>query len=137
MRTFALVSLLAVGCSGASEPTPVSSHRADGVMLAKATARTDQEPLKAEVADRHDSRPTPPNEIQTSKEPRNPTESELARYAWLSATKKVRPLEAVFAPPKGFKRVAAPTGSFAEFLRVDIARWAKVVKDAKIPLQAY
>lgn len=86
-------------------------------MLATATARSEQEPLKAEVEDNHDSRPTPPNEIQTSSEPRKPTESELLRYAWLGATAKVRPLDAVFAPPKGFKRVAVQTGSFAEFLR--------------------
>lgn len=49
--------------------------------------------------------------------PRPPTEDELTRYPWLSAEARVRPLEAVFAPPSGFERVDAAPGSFGEFLR--------------------
>ena len=37
----------------------------------------------------------------------------------------------------GAEPVGSSTGAFAEFLRVDIARWAKVVKDAGIPAQTY
>lgn len=115
MRAFALFSLLVAGCSGAAEPTPVSSHRADAVVVG--TTATDREPLKADSALPNEKVATPPNEISIASEPRNPTESELARYAWLTPQAKVRPLVDVFAPPKGFTRVAAPAGSFAEFLR--------------------
>ena len=117
MRAFPLFSLLIAGCSGAAEPTPVSSHRADAVMLGAAPARRNQEPLKGEGPSQREGASTPPNEISIPSEPRNPTEAELARYAWLTPSAKVRPLGDVFAPPKGFKRVAAPAGSFAEFLR--------------------
>jgi tripartite-type tricarboxylate transporter receptor subunit TctC len=37
----------------------------------------------------------------------------------------------------GAEPVGSSTVAFAEFLRVDIARWAKVVKDAGIPAQTY
>lgn len=37
----------------------------------------------------------------------------------------------------GAEPVASSPEAFAEFLRADIARWAKVVKDANIPLQTY
>ena len=48
---------------------------------------------------------------------RAPTREELARYAWLSADAKVRPLESAFAPPKGYTRVAVEPGSFSAWLR--------------------
>ncbi|HEX6007812.1 MAG TPA: tripartite tricarboxylate transporter substrate binding protein [Burkholderiales bacterium] len=37
----------------------------------------------------------------------------------------------------GAEPVGSSTGAFAEFLRVDIARWAKVVKEAGIAVQTY
>lgn len=37
----------------------------------------------------------------------------------------------------GAEPVASTPEAFAEFLRVDMARWANVVKDARIPLQTY
>lgn len=53
----------------------------------------------------------------TASEPRAPTREELARYAWLSADAKVRPLESAFAPPKGYTRVAVEPGTFGAWLR--------------------
>ncbi len=50
-------------------------------------------------------------------EPRAPTREELARYSWLSAEAKVRPLEAAIPPPEGYKRVAVEQGSFGAWLR--------------------
>jgi hypothetical protein len=49
--------------------------------------------------------------------PRPPTREELARYAWLSKDTRVRPLEATFAPPPGYTRVAVEPGSFGAWLR--------------------
>jgi tripartite-type tricarboxylate transporter receptor subunit TctC len=37
----------------------------------------------------------------------------------------------------GAEPVANSPGQFAVFLKADIVRWAKVVKDAKIPLQSW
>jgi hypothetical protein len=50
-------------------------------------------------------------------EPRAPTREERARYAWLGADVKVRPLEATFAPPSGYTRVEVASGSFGAWLR--------------------
>lgn len=49
--------------------------------------------------------------------PRVPTNEELARYSWLSKSAQVRPLEATFAPPPGYTRVAVEEGSFGAWLR--------------------
>lgn len=54
---------------------------------------------------------------EPASELRAPTREELARYAWLSADAKVRPLESAFAPPKGYTRVAVEPGSFSAWLR--------------------
>ena len=115
MRAIALLLLL-VGCTGAAEPTPIASDRAS-TLPPKALEARHQEPLKAASAGSLEAASPPPNEIRIAPEPRSPTEAELARYAWLRTDAKVRPLAEVFAPPKGFKRVSAPAGSFAEFLR--------------------
>ncbi len=50
-------------------------------------------------------------------EPRAPTREELARYAWLPADVKVRPLEAAIPPPEGYTRVPLEQGSFGAWLR--------------------
>lgn len=50
-------------------------------------------------------------------EPRAPTEEELARYSWLTADARIRPLEDVVAPPAGTTRVSAEAGTFGSFLR--------------------
>ncbi|WP_370644238.1 DUF4846 domain-containing protein [Myxococcus sp. RHSTA-1-4] len=49
--------------------------------------------------------------------PRAPTRDERARYAWLSADVKVRPLESTFAPPEGYTRLPVEQGSFGAWLR--------------------
>ncbi len=49
--------------------------------------------------------------------PRPPTREELARYPWLSKEARVRSLEATFAPPPGYTRVAVEPGSFGAWLR--------------------
>nr|WP_246357691.1 DUF4846 domain-containing protein [Pyxidicoccus fallax] len=55
--------------------------------------------------------------LPAASEPRAPTRDELARYAWLSPDARVRPLEATFAPPEGYTRVAVEQGSFGAWLR--------------------
>jgi len=49
--------------------------------------------------------------------PRKPTREELARYTWLSADARVRPLEEAFPPPEGYTRVPVERGSFGAWLR--------------------
>ncbi len=48
---------------------------------------------------------------------RKPTKEELARYAWLKADARVRPLEAAIPPPEGYTRVPVEAGSFGAWLR--------------------
>ena len=49
--------------------------------------------------------------------PRAPTREELARYPWLSADAKVRPLDSAIAPPEGYTRVTVAPGTFGAWLR--------------------
>ncbi|HEX8702413.1 MAG TPA: DUF4846 domain-containing protein [Myxococcaceae bacterium] len=49
--------------------------------------------------------------------PRSPTREELARYPWLTASVRVRPLEAAFPPPPGYTRVEVESGTFGAWLR--------------------
>ncbi|XXF80777.1 DUF4846 domain-containing protein [Myxococcaceae bacterium GXIMD 01537] len=56
-------------------------------------------------------------EAVPSASPRPPERAERARYPWLSADARVRPLEAAFPPPTGYTRVAVEPDSFGAWLR--------------------
>lgn len=126
VRLGALLALAALGCQGplpAGQPaaggesselvasagsTAAASAPAQGVLASKPASGAPAS--KAQTADLSSS-------IAPAAEPRPPNALELARYPWLTADRRVRPLSSVVAPPPSYRRVTLEEGSFGAWLR--------------------
>jgi len=118
MRRLAVLTFFALGCSAASEPSPLaldSSRERTGTDSEADSARPKL--LASNGAGPNEAGPNDTRPSEVSTEPRAPTSEEFARYAWLQPEARVRRLEDVFVPPKGFVREKLSDKSFEAFLR--------------------
>lgn len=114
------LALALVACTTSSEVAPreATSDRSSARRTTGVPA-----PHRSAPSESRDVAPAPAPTVKAGERaaenaaPRPATEAERARYAWLAADARIRPLRVAIAPPPGFTRVATKEGSFAAFLR--------------------